>query len=50
VAVEHRSELTRGYSLFDDRAERNPPNARVIDEIDEAGFFEAYLELLRTPV
>jgi purine nucleosidase len=50
VAIEHGSELTRGYSLFDDRADRNAPNARVIDEIDAAGFFEAYLDLLRTPL
>ena len=50
VAIEYGSELTRGYSLFDDRPERNQPNATVIDEIDEAGFFEAYKDLLRTRV
>lgn len=47
VAVEHMSALTRGYSLFDDRAGRNAPNATVIDEIDAAGFFDAFAELLR---
>lgn len=46
VAVEAHSELTRGYSLFDPRADRNPPNARVIDEVDAAGFFAAYRRLL----
>jgi purine nucleosidase len=46
VAVEHVSDLTRGYSLFDSRAARNAPNATVIDEIDAAGFFEAYKALL----
>jgi len=47
VAIETTSELTRGYSLFDDRAERNAPNATIIDRIDEDGFFRAYRELLR---
>lgn len=47
VAIETRSELTRGYSLFDDRPHRNAPNATVIDEIDADGFFRAYVELLR---
>lgn len=47
VAIETRSELTRGYSMFDDRSERNAPNATVIDEIDSLGFYEAYVELLR---
>jgi purine nucleosidase len=46
VAVETRSELTRGYSLFDDRPERNAPNVRVIDEVDAGGFFAAYRDLL----
>lgn len=46
VAVETHSELTRGYSLFDHRADRNAPNARVIDAVDERGFFEAYRALL----
>lgn len=50
VAIEHHSELTRGYSLFDDRPGRNAPNATVIDEIDAAGFFEAYKQLLRTSI
>ncbi|CAN5463602.1 nucleoside hydrolase [soil metagenome] len=50
VAIEHHSELTRGYSLFDDRHARNAPNATVIDEIDAAGFFEAYKLLLQTSV
>ncbi len=48
VSIEHVSDLTRGYSLFDDRPERNAPNATVIDEIDGAGFFEAYKKLLAT--
>lgn len=47
VAVEAASELTRGYSLFDDRPHRNPPNATVIDRIDEEGFFQAWADLLR---
>lgn len=46
VAVETKSDLTRGYSLFDDRPERNAPNATIIDEIDSLGFYEAYVELL----
>lgn len=46
VAVETVSELTRGYSMFDDRQERNAPNATVIDEIDSQGFYDAYVELL----
>ena len=46
VAVEHGSELTRGYSLFDERPGRNAPNATVVDEIDARGFFEAYKRLL----
>jgi purine nucleosidase len=46
VAIEHTSELTRGYSLFDDRPERNEPNATVIDDVDADGFYRAYLELL----
>ena len=46
VAVETHSELTRGYSLFDDRPERNAPNARVIDEVDAQAFFDAYKRLL----
>lgn len=46
VAVETHSELTRGYSLFDDRPQRNAPNARVIDDIDDDGFFAAFRELL----
>ena len=37
---------TRGYSLFDDRPERNEPNATVIDDVDADGFYRAYLELL----
>lgn len=47
VAVETKGELTRGYSLFDDRPERNAPNATVIDEVDARGFYDAYVELLR---
>jgi len=50
VAIEHQSELTRGYSMFDERPERNAPNATVIDDVDALGFFEAYKELLRTAV
>jgi len=46
VEVDTRAGLTRGYSLMDDRPERNTPNARVIDDIDADGFFEAYRELL----
>lgn len=46
VAIETKSDLTRGYSLFDDRAKRNAPNVRVIDEVDAAGFFARYKELL----
>jgi purine nucleosidase len=46
VAVETRGELSRGYSLFDDRPERNAPNATVIDEVDALGFWRAYVELL----
>ena len=46
VAVETTSELTRGYSLFDDRPARNAPNVRVIDEVDAGGFFQRYRELL----
>lgn len=46
VAVETRGELSRGYSLFDDRPERNAPNATVIDEVDALGFYQAYVELL----
>jgi purine nucleosidase len=46
VAVETTSELTRGYSLFDDRPQRNAPNVRVIDEVDAGGFFARYRELL----
>lgn len=50
IAIEHTSELTRGYSLVDDRPERNAPNATVIDDVDASGFFEAYKRLLRTDV
>lgn len=50
IAIEHTSQLTRGYSLFDDRPARNAPNATVIDQIDAAGFFEAYMQLLLTAV
>lgn len=46
VAVETRSELTRGYSLMDYRATRHAPNATVIDDIDADGFYAAYAELL----
>ncbi|MBX3194393.1 MAG: nucleoside hydrolase [Schumannella sp.] len=46
VAVETRSELTRGYSLFDRQERRNAPNTRVIDEVDAQGFFDRYRELL----
>jgi purine nucleosidase len=46
VALETKSDLTRGYSLFDDRAERNAPNVTVVDEIDAQGFYRAYVELL----
>ena len=46
VRVETVSELTRGYSLMDDRAERSAPNARLIDEVDAEGFYESYCRLL----
>lgn len=46
VAVETRGELSRGYSMFDDRPERNAPNATVVDEVDAQGFYRAYVELL----
>ena len=46
VAVETQSALTRGYSLMDDRPERNAPNARVIDDVDAAGFYRSYRRLL----
>ena len=46
VVVETASELTRGYSLVDDRPDRGAPNARVIDEIDAEGFYRAYCRLL----
>lgn len=46
VAVETHSELTRGYSMFDDRPSRNAPNVRVIDDVDAEGFFAAYRDLL----
>lgn len=46
VAVETASELTRGYSLVDDRPDRGAPNARVIDEIDAEGFYRVYCRLL----
>jgi purine nucleosidase len=49
VAVETRSELTRGYSLMDHRAARNAPNATVIDAIDAEGFYRAYRRLLGDP-
>lgn len=48
VEVDTRPGLTRGYSLMDDRPERNAPNARVIDDIDAEGFFAAYRDLLAT--
>ncbi len=47
VAVEHHSELTRGYSMFDDRPARNAPNATVITDIDADGFYRAYCDLLK---
>lgn len=47
VAIETKSELTRGYSLFDDHAHRNVANATVVERIDEEGFFRAFVELLR---
>lgn len=50
VAVETRSELTRGYSLMDRRAERNAPNARIVDAVDAEGFYRAFQDLLSTPV
>ena len=46
VAVETVGALTRGYSLFDDRPERNPPNATVIADVDAEGFYDAFTELL----
>jgi purine nucleosidase len=47
VAVEHHSDLTRGYSLMDDRPKRNEPNATVIVDVDADGFYRAYCDLLR---
>ncbi|WP_439565018.1 nucleoside hydrolase [Microcella sp.] len=46
VAVETRGDMTRGYSLMDARAERNAPNATVIDDVDAEGFYRAYCDLL----
>lgn len=46
VRVESHSELTRGYSLVDRRAERNAPNARVIDDVDAEGFYASFCRLL----
>ncbi|WP_127519841.1 nucleoside hydrolase [Mesorhizobium sp. Z1-4] len=46
VSVETVSEMTRGYSLFDHRPERNAPNATVIHDVDAEGFYEAFSELL----
>jgi purine nucleosidase len=48
AAVEHHSDLTRGYSLFDDRPARNAPNVTVIDDIDAEGFYRAYCDLLKS--
>lgn len=50
VAIEHHSDLTRGYSLMDDRPERNAPNATVIDDVDEDGFFASFRRVLETSV
>ena len=47
VAIETKSERTRGYSLFDDRPHRNDANATVINRIDAEGFFLAWADLLR---
>ncbi len=49
VAVETRSELTRGYSLMDHRASRNAPNARVVDAVDAEGFLRSFRRLLGGP-
>jgi len=46
VRVEHDSELTLGYSLVDKRADRNVPNARIIDQVDAEGFYRSYCNLL----
>lgn len=46
VRVETASDLTRGYSLVDDRPERGAPNARVIDAVDAEGFYRSYCRLL----
>ncbi len=46
VAVEHASEMTRGYSLIDRRAAPERLNATMIDDIDGEGFYLAYRELL----
>jgi inosine-uridine nucleoside N-ribohydrolase len=46
VRVETASDLTRGYSLVDDRPERGAPNARVIDAVDSEGFYRSYCRLL----
>lgn len=54
VAVETSSEMTRGYSLMDNRDNRASgaleSNATVIDSIDAPGFFDFYKRLLQTPV
>lgn len=51
VDIETGSELTRGYSLMDRRGDRAGQdfNATVVDEIDATGFYDRYVELLRTP-
>lgn len=46
VRVETASDLTRGYSLVDDRPERGAPNARVIDAVDAEAFYRSYCRLL----
>jgi purine nucleosidase len=54
VEVETRSELTRGYSLMDSRESRpsgdQKPNATVIEEVDEQGFYTKFMTLLEATV
>jgi purine nucleosidase len=54
VEVETHSELTRGYSLMDSREGRpsgvHMPNATVIEEVDEQGFYTKFMTLLETTV
>jgi purine nucleosidase len=54
VEVETHSELTRGYSLMDSREGRpsgdHKPNATVIEDVDEQGFYTKFMTPLETTV